>query len=105
MADIRLKVSADELQRGAEQLERQIANAQSSWNSLCEVVNASRHYWEGEAADCGRSLMEETRQEVQEAFGRLKEHPPRLLQMAGIYRNAEARAAELVNSLPDDAIL
>jgi hypothetical protein len=35
----------------------------------------------------------------------MKEHPFRLLQMAGIYSEAEQQAAELSNSLPEDAIV
>lgn len=104
MADIHLKVSPDELRSKAEQLKGQIANAERSWNSLCEAVHASRYYWEGEAADYGRRLLEETRQDVQTAFGRLKDHPSHLLEMAGVYTDAETKAAEIIRSLPDDAI-
>ncbi|MDE7312624.1 MAG: hypothetical protein K2N87_13555 [Eubacterium sp.] len=105
MADIRLKVSPEELRRGAEQIDRQIANVQRSWQRLCEAAGACRHYWEGDAADYGGRLLEETKQEVQEAFCRLKEQPARLLQMAGIYIEAEEQAAQLANALPDNAIL
>lgn len=105
MADIRLKVSVDELRRKAAEIEGQIANAERNWNNLCEVVSTSKHYWEGDAADCGRRLFEETKQEVLEVFARLREHPSNLLEMAGIYTDAEAKAAEIIRSLPDDAIL
>lgn len=104
MADIRLKVSPDELRRGAGRIEQQIANAQKSWQRLYETAASSRHYWEGDAADYGRRLLEETKQEAEAAFSRLREHPSRLLEMAGIYIEAEQEAAELANSLPDDAI-
>lgn len=104
MADIRLKVSPEELKRGAAQIESQIANIEKNWNSLSEIAGASRYYWEGEAADYGRKLLEETRQDVQIVWKRLKEHPSNLLKMAGIYVEAEAKAAEIVNTLPDNAI-
>lgn len=105
MADIRLKVSPDELKRQAAQIEGQIANAEKNWNSLCEAVNASKRYWEGEAADYGRRLLEESKQEILAAFGRLKEHPSNLLEMAGVYIDAETKAAEIAASLPENAIL
>lgn len=104
MADIRLKVSPEELKQTAVQIEGQIANMEKYWDSIYEIAGASRYYWEGEAADYGRKLLEEIRQDMQTAFKRLKGHPSNLLQMAGVYIEAEAKAAELVNSLPDDAI-
>lgn len=105
MADVQLKVSPDELRHAADQIEGQIAAIQRNWNNLCEVVGASRHYWQGDAADYGRRLFEETKQEVLEACGRLKEHPSNLLEMAGIYADAQTKAAEIIRSLPDNAIL
>jgi len=105
MADITLKVSPDELRRKAAEIEVQITNAERNWNNLCEVVSASKHYWEGDAADCGRRLLEETKQEILGVFARLKEHPSNLLEMAGIYTEAEAKAAQIIRSLPDDAIV
>lgn len=104
MADIRLKVSPEELKRRAAQIESQIASIEKKWNSIYEIAGASRYYWEGEAADYGRKLLEETRQDAQTAIKRLKEHPGNLLKMAGVYIEAEAKAAELINSLPDNAI-
>lgn len=104
MADFQLKVSPDEMQRQAVRMQGQIRQAQKSWNSLYEAAHASRRYWEGDAADYRHRLLEETKQEILTVFGRLKEHPTRLLQMAGIYTEAETTAAELANSLPDDAI-
>lgn len=105
MADMRLKVSPEELKQKAAEIEGRIADAQKNWNSLCETVNSSKRYWEGEAADYGRRLLEESEKEVLAAFGRLKGHPSSLLEMAGIYIEAEEKAEELAKSLPENAIL
>lgn len=104
MADIQLKVAPEELQKKAGDIEGQIQNAERNWNGLCDVVKASRHYWEGDAGDCGRKLLESIMDDVQTVFRRLKEHPSDLLKMAGVYNDTEARASELANSLPDDVI-
>mgnify|MGYP002070621956 CR=1 FL=1 len=104
MANVQLRVSPDEMQRQAARIEEQIRQAKKSWNSLYEAAHASRRYWEGDAADYRHRLLEETRQEVLAVLGRLKEHPVRLLQMAGIYTEAETKATGLVQALPDDAI-
>ncbi len=105
MADVQLKVSPDELRRTADQIESQIAAIRRNWNNLCEIISVSGHYWQGDAADYGRRLLEETKQEVLEACGRLKQHPSNLLEMAGVYADAQTRAAEIIRSLPDDVIL
>ena len=105
MADFRLAVSVDELKRGAAQIESQIANAQRNWQSLCATAETAKHYWEGDAADCRRRLFEESRQEMESVFQRLKNHPLNILKMAGIYDDAEEKSVQMTASLPDDAIL
>lgn len=104
MADIQLKVTPAALKRHAGEIKSQIANAEKNWNGLCEAVNASRRYWEGDAGDCVRKLLEDMREDVRVMFSRLKEHPSDLLNMAGIYVDAEEKASSLANTLPDDAI-
>ena len=105
MSDVRLRVSADELRKRAAQMEQQIKNVEKNWNSLCETAGASRYYWEGEAANYGRRLLEETKQDVGAALGRLRAHPANLMEMAGVYVQAEEKAAALAKSLPDHVIL
>ncbi|MCI9612115.1 MAG: hypothetical protein HFH33_08830 [Eubacterium sp.] len=105
MAKIRIKVSPGQLRQQAEQISQQIANAQKSFQHLCDTAGAAKHYWEGDAADVAGRLFQETKQQADASFRRMKEHPFRLLQMAGIYSEAEQQAAELSNSLPEDAIV
>lgn len=105
MADFRLTVSPDELKRGAAQIESQIADAQKHWRSLCATAETAKHYWEGDAADCRRRMFEETKQEMESVFARLKNHPANLLKMAGIYSDAEEKSVQMTASLPEDAIL
>ncbi len=105
MADFRLTVSPDELKRGAAQIESQIADAQKNWRSLCATAETAKHYWEGDAADCRRRMFEETKQEMESVFARLKNHPANLLKMAGIYSDAEEKSVQMTASLPEDAIL
>lgn len=104
MADVRLKVTPDELKRHAAELEKQIAGAQRNWNGLCDTVSASRYYWEGKAGDCGRKLLDEMKEDVQEVFCRLREHPSDLLQIAGIFVDTETKASNLANTLSDHVI-
>ncbi len=104
MSDFRLKVSAEDLQRGAQQIESQITGIEKSWNRFYELAGASRYYWEGDASDYRKRLLEQTRQDLQAAILRLKECPVSLLKMAGVYVEAEKQAAELINALPDNVL-
>ncbi len=104
MADVRLKVTPDELKRHAAELEKQIAGAQRNWNGLCDIVSTSRYYWEGEAGDRGRKLLDEMKEDVQKVFCRLREHPSDLLQIAGIFLDTETKAQNLANTLSDHVI-
>lgn len=104
MQDIRIKVTPSEMQRHAAEMQRQIANAERQWNSLCETVNASRYYWEGDAGDWGRKLPADMREDVLRMFNRLKEHPADILEMAGIFVRTEDKAVSLANTLPGDVI-
>ena len=101
MADMRLRVSPEELRRISGEIEQQVTAAQRYWNELQGIVKASRYYWEGEAGDCSRRILEDLRQETEDIFARLRERPAGLLQMAGIYSQAEAQSAMLAKVLPD----
>lgn len=104
MAGFQLKVAPDELKNKAIEIEGQIANVEKNWNSLCETVNASRRYWEGDAAEYRLNFLGKIEQDVQEALQRLREQPLDLMQMAGIYIDAETKAVELASHLPDDVL-
>lgn len=105
MADIQLRVSPDELKNKAGEITKQIQQMERNWNQLCELVNASKVYWEGDAGEHHRKLVKENEKDVQLILKRLKEHPEDLLEMAGIYISAEEQASEIANRLPDNVIV
>lgn len=105
MAGIQLKVSPDELKNKAGEITKQIQQMERNWNQLCELVNASKVYWEGDAGEQHRKLLKENEKDVQVILKRLKEHPEDLLEMAGIYTSAEEHAAQIANMLPDNVIV
>ena len=89
MADIQLRVSPEELKKRAGEIGQHVTAAHRYWNELCGIVKASEYYWEGGAGDGSR---------------RLRAHPSSLMQMAGIYSEAEAQAAVLAKVLPDNVL-
>ena len=105
MEDIILKVSLDKMKSKASELTGQINKIETNWKNLANVVRKSKSYWQGDASDLHRKYLEECEEEVQEILKRLKEHPSDLLTMMGIYDEAEKKADQLANSLPDDVIV
>ncbi len=105
MAEVQLKVSSQELKKKAGEIEQQVADVQREWKNLCEIVRTSRYYWEGEAGDEGRRFLDEILLEMQRILGRMQKHPSSLLEMAGIYVDAEEKAEQLANALPDHVLL
>lgn len=105
MADIILKVSLDKMKSKASELTEQINNIETNWKNLAGVVRKSKSYWQGDASDLHRKYLKECEEEVQEILKRLKEHPSDLLAMMGIYDEAEKKAEQIANSLPDDVIV
>ncbi|MBO5303962.1 MAG: WXG100 family type VII secretion target [Lachnospiraceae bacterium] len=105
MADILLKVSLDKMKSKSTELKNQISNIETNWKNLANVVRKSKSYWQGEASDLHRKYLEECEDEMKEILKRLKEHPSDLLIMMGIYDEAEKKAQQLANTLPDDVIV
>ena len=104
MADIQLRVSPEELKKRAGEIGQHVTAAHRYWNELCGIVKASEYYWEGGAGDGSRRMLQELTEETEAIFGRLRAHPSSLMQMAGIYSEAEAQAAVLAKVLPDNVL-
>ena len=104
MAGLMLKVTPEELQTTSDAVKTQMGAIERNWRGLCEIVDASGAYWEGDAGDCGRRLLANIREDVQTIIKRLNEHPTDLLKMAGIYKDTESKAADMANTLPDNVI-
>ncbi|MBO5373337.1 MAG: WXG100 family type VII secretion target [Lachnospiraceae bacterium] len=105
MAEIHLKVAPDKLHSKADEISRQINQIQADWNNLSEIIKKTKSYWKGDASDLHQKYRDECEKEMLEILKRLKEHPTDLLKMAGIYEEAEDKAIQLAQSLPDEVIL
>jgi WXG100 family type VII secretion target len=103
--DIQLKVAPDVLKGKAQEITQQVNSLSNDWKAMCNVILKSKSYWEGEASDYHRKTFDENKSDVEQILRRLKEHPKDLQVMAGIYTQAEADAAKLASSLPDEIIV
>ena len=105
MAGIQLKVSPDVLKSKAQEITTQINKVQSDWNKISSLIENSKTYWEGDASNVHRKSKKNLEDDVDRIIKRLKEHPSDLLAMAGVYIDAEQKATQIANSLPDDIIV
>ena len=105
MADFMLKVSLDKMKSKSTEITGQINKIEKYWKDLKDVVKRSKSYWKGDASDLHQKYLDECDEEVQEILKRLREHPSDLLAMMGVYNEAEKKAEQIANSLPDDVIV
>lgn len=105
MAGIQLKVSTDVLKTKAGEISGQIRNVENNWNRIHDLIQNSKSYWKGEASDKHRKFLKQNNEDMKKLLKRLQEHPVDLQKMAGIYVEAEAEAAQVSSSLPDDVIV
>ncbi|MDO5410936.1 MAG: WXG100 family type VII secretion target [Lachnospiraceae bacterium] len=104
MAQIKLKVTSSELKGSAADIQNQIKALENDWKRIEQVVKASKGYWSGDASNAHQDLWQESKEDIEKALKRLREHPQDLLKMADIYEETESKAAALANALPGDII-
>ncbi|NCB91977.1 MAG: hypothetical protein EOM40_05310 [Clostridia bacterium] len=104
MAGIQLKVSSSELIDKSHRADILIGEIQAEFDKFTEIIGGSSAYWTGEAADSYRTEYRQGEKHISEAVELLKGYPKRLMQMAGIYEEAEAKSDQVIESLPMDVI-
>lgn len=101
---IQLYVKTPALKSKAGEVSKEIAEVEKQWKKLQQTVKASKGYWEGNASNEHQKYLKEVTDDVNKIIKRMKEHPKELLQMAGIYDEAEASADRMAGTLPKDVI-
>lgn len=104
MAQIQIRVNPEVMKNEAYGIQESVSNIQREYNALAALVKATTGYWEGEAATAYRKYLDKIDGSMQSLLKRLKEHPEDLLKMAGLYDDAESKAAEAAAALPDNVI-
>ena len=95
-----LTVTPEELEAQADQVRNHAKDLQDCFDNLKNLVKETSHYWKGDAAEAHREGYTKNQASIDEIIARYKEHVTDLEAMAGIYREAEASAANLANELP-----
>lgn len=100
-----LKVTPEVLTKMAEELQKQIDDIKLQFDVIDTEINRTRSFWEGDASDTHKNQYDALKDGIEESVRRLKNHPVNLLEMAGVYKETEAEAAAVTQSLLTDVIV
>lgn len=93
--DIKLRVTPEALKSKASEVESDIRTLEKHFNSIQDIAARTSGYWAGAAGDKARKEFGGQKEDTAKVIGRFREHPVKLLTMAGIYdENEKALVAE-----------
>lgn len=95
-------VTPQELIQKAEEMKEAINSMEGAYDDLSTLVTATSGYWIGEGGESCRGMFLDRREDVEEMLARMREHPDKLLKIAGIYREGEEKIKNANAVLPYD---
>lgn len=95
-----LQVTPEEMQEAASQLSGYLSTMQECFSAMKNTMSNTIGYWVGEAGDAHRRLYENQVDKTEEIIRRYQEHITDLNTMAGVYSDAELKAAAEAEQLP-----
>ena len=101
-SDVIIKVDTETLKTQAELVRENVQDITKRWDNIRSTIKKTKRYWLGDASDAHRTVLDLVDGDVGRILGLLRAHPADLLRMAGIYEEAEDKAAEQAEQLPDD---
>lgn len=101
---VMLKVTPENLLVKAQETTRNISKLKTVFSNLAGIIARTNSYWLGEAGDLHRKLYQEEKDNIEQMFARLSEHPRDLEQIARTYMNVEDVVEQMANELPGDII-
>ena len=103
--DITLRVKPEALKTKSAEFTRIIDDIEKRFRNIMDISGKTRGYWIGEAGDKDRQGDSSYQTDISYIMKRLREHPVDLLQQAGIYEEAERKAASRNAALKTDTIV
>jgi len=101
---ITLKVAPEELEGTAAEVSGRIALLKENLNTMDKSVEGSLEYWEGTGNETHQEKYRKLRKTFDAAVELVDRKPNILLEMAGLYRAAEAANVEATGCLSSDVI-
>lgn len=105
MLDGKIRVTTQELKSCAEEVKIKTDNLKSAVEEAEKLVIRTSAYWIGRGGDAKRKEYSRKKDMTNDVIGRLGEYTVDLLEMAGIYEEADAGIAERNSTLSSDVIL
>ena len=105
MAEFKLRVTPETLEQEAGEFTDLIREIKGRFDRIQSVASKTKSYWRGEAGDQDREGYASFQEDIDFVLRRLEEHPDDLLQMAGIYRQAERDVTSTNAALKTDLIV
>lgn len=102
--EVVLKVTPEQLQTKAQVTKDNIKLLQTVFDNISSIMARTQNYWIGEAGDLHRKLYTDEKDQIQEMFARLSEHPTDLEQIARTYLDVENVVENIAMELPGDVI-
>lgn len=102
--EVHIKVNTAVLNDKAQTVSKSISNMANCFEQLERIISRTSYYWIGEAGDLHRKIYQENKQQIDEMFRRLKEHPTDLMTIAQTYATTEQMVQSLASELPGDII-
>ena len=103
--DITLRVKPEALKTKSAEFTNIINDIEKRFQRIMDTSGKTRGYWIGEAGDKDRQGYSSYQTDISYIMKRLREHPVDLLQQAGIYEEAERKAASRNAALKTDTIV
>ena len=103
--DMKLRVTPEVLKSKSVEVEDEIKSLESEFRSIQDIVTKTRGYWIGAAGERARTEVDNQKDEIDTILNRFREHPVKLMTMAGVYDEAERQAVEETQALATDVIV
>lgn len=100
----KLLVSPEQMKTAAGELTEYVNQMQECFESMRRTVEGSSSYWQGDAGEAHRELYTKRVAKTEEIIRRYQEHIRDLNEMAGVYSEAERKAADAAESLPASSL-
>ncbi len=99
---LELGVTPEQLKAQASVISDDISAMSANIQSMSNEINGMSGYWKGDAGELQRRRFEESVSEMNRLMERLGSYPTRILQMAGIYEEAEHTSTTIAESTKTD---
>ena len=102
MAEADFSVTPEVLIQKADDMEIAIEALKEDYDVLKGIIEGTAGYWFGEGGDSCRRMFIDRQNEMEEMLNRMRDHPAKILEIAGIFKKTETDITQNTTKLPTD---